>query len=171
MESSSESSEQAKPRILSKCQPVVEALTSAFGDRLKTVVVFGSQARGTSHERSDFDIFVVIEGLPTDRLIRQRTVRSSLLPYLDRLPGAVAFAAKTPPELDVNLTPLLLDVFVEGICLFGHRYFERYHLKTLKALGQSGLQRERIGDTLMWLFPHLPDGDWELSWEGYREST
>jgi predicted nucleotidyltransferase len=150
-------------------RPVVDVLKKTFGDRLKTVVLFGSQARGTSLPESDHDLLVVIAGLPSDRLRRQWTVRETLLPILDRLPGSVAFVTKTPEELHANLTPLLLDVCVEGICLYGQKYFESYREKAHRALRQSGLKQKRIGSTLMWVFPDFRSRAWELTWEGYRE--
>ena len=37
-------------------------LEGAFGDRLKGVVLYGSEARGDAEEDSDIDIFVLLEG-------------------------------------------------------------------------------------------------------------
>ncbi len=68
-----------------------------------------------------------------------------------------------------NLTPLLLDVCVDGICLYGEAYFQPYRQKALAALRQARLRRHKSKNVRMWLFPQLPAGDWELSWEGYRE--
>jgi predicted nucleotidyltransferase len=151
-------------------RPIVQTLENTFAGRLKTVVLFGSQARQEARPDSDHDLFVVIEDLPRDPLARHRTVRTTLLPILHDLPGPVSFVAKTPEEVAANLTPLLLDVCAEGICLYGASYFEPYRQKALAALRRSGLRRQRVGGGLMWLFPRMPAGDWELSWEGYRES-
>jgi uncharacterized protein len=150
---------------------VVQALEHRFGECLVTVVLFGSQARGAARPDSDHDLFVVIEDLPQDPLARSRTVRTALMPILDRLPGPTGFVAKTPVEVQAGLTPLLLDVCTEGVCLYGASYFEPLRQKALSALRQSGLHRRRMGGSLMWLFPRAPTGDWELSWEGYRESA
>ncbi|MEE8390591.1 MAG: nucleotidyltransferase domain-containing protein [Anaerolineae bacterium] len=152
-------------------RPVVQALESAFAGRLKTVVLFGSQARGEARSDSDHDLFVVIKDLPRDPLARSRIVRTSLLFILDCLPGSIGFVARTPDEVQASLTPLLLDVCVEGVCLYGASYFEPYRQKALAALRQSGLRRQRVGGGRMWLFPRAPAGDWELGWEGYNEST
>jgi hypothetical protein len=92
-----------------------------------------------------------------------------LLPILDRLPGSITFLAKTPEEVAANLTPLLLDVCVDGICLFGAVYFEPYRQRALAALEQSKLRRRHVGGTLMWLFDQLPETECERSWEGYFE--
>ena len=39
------------------------ALRERFGDRLRELVLFGSQARGEATEESDVDLLVVVEGL------------------------------------------------------------------------------------------------------------
>ena len=150
-------------------RPVVQALADTFADRLKAVVLFGSQARGQAGPASDHDLCVVIEGLSGDPLVRQRTVRSVLLPILDQLPGPISFLPKTPHEVAANLTALMLDVCVDGICLHGPAYFEPYRQRALSALRQSRLRRQEMGGTLMWVFPQMPSADWELSWEGYLE--
>ncbi len=148
---------------------VVQVLEQTFAGRLKTVILFGSQARGEARPDSDHDLFVVIEGLPRDPVARVRLVRMTLLPILADLPGPISFVAKTPEEVMTDLTPLLLDVCVEGLCLYGDSYFEPYRQKALAALRYSGLQRRRVGGVLMWVFPRLPTGAWELTWDGYRE--
>lgn len=50
---------------------LLQALTAAFGSRLKTIVLFGSRARGEAVPDSDHDIFVVAEDLPSERTIYQ----------------------------------------------------------------------------------------------------
>jgi uncharacterized protein len=150
-------------------QLVIHAIIDKFQDRLLTIVLFGSQARGDERPESDHDLLVVIEGLPTDPLARRRMVYTVLLPILTQLPGTINFVAKTPSEIAANLSPLLLDVCVDGICLYGSDYFEPYRRRALAALQQSKLQRQRIGDALLWLFPQMPVTHWKLSWEGYLE--
>lgn len=152
-------------------RPMVQALETAFAGRLKTVVLFGSQVRRQTRPQSDHDLFVVIEGLPREPLARSRLVRTALLPVLDNLPGPLGFVLKTPDEVEANLTPLLLDVCAEGVCLYGAAYFEPYRRKALEALRRSRLLRRRVGGTLMWIFPEAPLSGWELNWEGYREGV
>lgn len=152
-------------------RPIVQVLENAFADRLKTIVLFGSQARQEARLESDHDLFIVIDDLPRDPLARSRLARTTLLPILDSLPGPIGFVIRTPDEVRANLTPLLLDVCTEGVCLYGAAYFEPYRQKALVALRRSGLCRRRLGGVLMWVFPHMPAGDWELGWEGYGEGV
>ncbi len=144
---------------------LVHTLVEHFGKRLKMMVLFGSQSRGDARPDSDYDIFVVVESLPQDPLARHREVMVPLLPVLLRLPERLSVIAKTPQELLGNLTPLVVDVCMDGIDLYGHAYFKVLQTKVLQALRDAGLQRRRLAGTWMWMFPALPEKDWE----GYRE--
>lgn len=42
---------------------VTEELKTAFPERLKAVVAFGSRVRGDFHSKSDFDILAIIKNL------------------------------------------------------------------------------------------------------------
>ena len=50
---------------------LLEALESRFGDKLVSVVVYGSLARGEMRRDSDIDLLIVVDGLPKSRLRRQ----------------------------------------------------------------------------------------------------
>lgn len=148
---------------------LVQALLERFGERVQMIVLFGSRSRGEAHPDSDHDIFVVIEGLPRDPLARQREVMAPLLPQLLRLPERLSVIAKTPEELQGDLSPLMVDVCVDGIGLYGQSYFESLRTKVMQALKAAGLQRRRLTGTWMWMFPSLPQQEWAVTWEGYRE--
>ncbi|MGE5248904.1 MAG: nucleotidyltransferase domain-containing protein [Bacteroidota bacterium] len=148
---------------------LLRALRAAYGHHLKTVVLFGSRARGEASAHSDHDIFAVIEGLPADPMARARETRMTLIDCLADLPGPIGLHAKTPAEFEADLTPLYLDVCADGICLFGSDYFEPFRRKCLTALASSGMKRERVGRTLFWMLPGNGPKNWELTWEGYRE--
>lgn len=150
-------------------EPILASLRESFGNRLKTVVLFGSHARGDATSASDHDLLVVAEDLPSCALPRHRAARMALLPVLGSLPGAVSFTAKTPAEVAANLTPLLVDVCADGVCLWGSEYFEPLRGKALAALRQAGMRRPALGGGWRWLLPEMPSRDWELTWEGYRE--
>jgi uncharacterized protein len=150
---------------------LIQALQEAFGERLKTVVLFGSQARGEARPGSDHDVFVVIHGLPREPVSRQQELRGALRDCLADLPGAVSLVGRTPPEFEADLTPLYLDVCVDGVCLYGAEYFEPFRGCALAGLEASGMKRKRIGNTLHWMFPDGRARDWEWTWEGYRERT
>jgi predicted nucleotidyltransferase len=144
---------------------LVQTLLKAFGERLLTVVLFGSRARGEANQTSDFDVLLVIENLPTKTLERLKQVRRALMD----IPERTNAIAKTPEEIDENLTPLLLEVCVDGKCLHGSDYFEPYRQKALAALQESGLKRKRVGREWYWQFERIPKKNWELTWEGFHE--
>jgi hypothetical protein len=96
-------------------------------------------------------------------------LRACLIPVAASLPGSIAFVARTPDEMLANLSPLLVDVCADGQCLLGAEYFEPLRAKALAALAQSGLQRRRVGGTLMWVFPTPRLHDWRLDWDGFHD--
>ena len=146
-------------------QPVIESLLSAFGERLKTVVLFGSQARSEYVLERDHDIFTVIDDLPRNPLRRLKEIRKTIFD----IPRQINFIAKTPREVEVNLTPLMLEICVDGICLYGENYFENYRQRGLETLKQSNLKRKRIGREWYWQFEKAPQNHWELTWDGFHE--
>jgi len=148
---------------------LLQALTISFGSRLKTIVLFGSRARGESSPESDHDIFVVLEGLPAEPMNRAREVRGAISDCLADLPGAINLHAKTTLEFEADLTPLYLDICADGICLYGEDYFEPLRQKGLTALASAGMTRRRVGGSLFWMFSDGAARNWELTWDGYRE--
>ncbi len=162
---------EAQRRLIDSYAPVVRELHRNFGARLKTVVLFGSRARDEAKMESDHDIFVVVEGLPGEPVARQRLLRLSLLPILDTLPGAVSLIGRTPEEFSAALTPLVLDVCTDGICLWGREFFEPYRRKAMSAVHDAQLERKQWGQDRVWVFRQQPVGNWELSWEGFREGV
>jgi hypothetical protein len=146
-------------------KPVIEKLSGVFGSRLRTAVLFGSRARNQARTGSDHDLFLVIEGLPKSRLGRMGEIRMAL----GNAPIRINAIAKTPEEVQQNLTPLLLDVGVDGVCLFGDSYFKNLRDRILKAIQQAKLKRQIVGGEWCWKFEKLPMKEWELTWDGYRE--
>ena len=144
-------------------------MESHYGERLKTIVLFGSRARGEARPDSDHDFFVVIQGLPGEPVQRQREVRLVLLSCLADLPAGIRMTVHTPEEFEKDLTALVLDVCVDGICLYGGDYFEPMRHKALEALRASGFHRQRVGPGYYWLLPDHQPRSWTLGWAGYRE--
>ncbi|HIR93385.1 MAG TPA: nucleotidyltransferase domain-containing protein [Candidatus Egerieimonas intestinavium] len=50
-------------------QEIAELLRQVYGNRLKSVILYGSVARGTSAEDSDVDIMILVDG--TDKELRE----------------------------------------------------------------------------------------------------
>ena len=145
--------------------PAVKALASILGSDLKTVVLFGSRSRGQESRQSDYDLLIVAENLPLEPIARLGRIRTALAEMT--LP--INTVAKTPDELDHQLTPLLLDICVDGRCLFGEEFFEPRRAQALSALKASGLKRKWRGRTSSWSFDRPMNREWELDWEGFHE--
>jgi uncharacterized protein len=146
-------------------QTLISRLKEVFGERLKAIVLFGSRARGAVREDRDHDIFLVVEGLSDKYLKRQREVQSAIRDVAMR----INTISKTPEEVASNLTPLMLEVCVDGITLFGDDYFEPIRTRALKVLKDSGLKRKKVGREWHWEFEKMPRGEWDFTWEGFRE--
>jgi hypothetical protein len=140
-------------------------LKEAYGSRLKSVVLFGSHARGEARLESDRDILLVIEGMERNPLKRMRSLRSLVMD----MPISFNFVAKSPAEVAENLTPLLLDICVDGKVIYDEGFFETYREKGLAAVRQAKMKRRRIGREWCWQFDRIPRKEWELTWDGYRE--
>jgi predicted nucleotidyltransferase len=76
----------------------VEALDRHFGERLVSVVLFGSWARGTARAESDVDLLVVLRGLPVNRWKRYDPLRPIARTVSDEFAAALSVIALTPEE-------------------------------------------------------------------------
>lgn len=107
-------------------QEFLRLLLEEFGERVRSVVVFGSVARGTARPDSDVDVCLVIRDLPVSRYQRHQLVG----PVLERLRRSAAYAALvqrgyapdiaailyTPEEMQ-QTKPLFLDMVEDGVAL------------------------------------------------------
>ena len=135
----------------------VEALQRGLGDRLISVVLFGSRARGEAREDSDWDLLVLARDLPS-RLFQRHRVLKQMLPAAER--GRLSLLAKTPQEFEASLPALYLDIALDGIVLYDPKLYIADKLVALRQLiGQKGLHRERAGRDLVWRWQEFP-GFW-----------
>lgn len=128
----------------------LEFLREKFGERLVSVVVYGSVARGTFKEDSDVDILVVCEGFPkkipkridlfvdkTFEIAVEKGVRISVMPL-------------SVDEAKCN-QPIYLDMAYEGIILHDKDGFIEDVLKKLrKKLEEMGAERVKYGRWYLW---------------------
>ena len=133
-----------------------EAVKDHFKDRLVSVCVFGSVAKGEAAPESDIDVLTVAEGLPQDigSRIRETTplrLRVSegdghrRLRKLGRC-ASISEVILTPAEVERH-PPILLDVVGEGVILYDRDGFLRRTLdsiaKRLKELGARKVVTEK----------------------------
>jgi len=141
-------SDQISSRVaeeLTALSPVLDALRNGLGDDLVAVVLFGSQARGEADSQSDWDLLVIAENLPDSPWHRQKQILA-LLPQEWR--HQVNVLAYTSAEWFARVTPLALDITLDGIMLYeSTRALISTRLSALrKQLFNLGLERQAIGE-------------------------
>jgi predicted nucleotidyltransferase len=103
-------SSQKLQRIL---QQIKEAFSGIYADRLVTIVLFGSQARGDAEQGSDIDLMVVLKGAVNSALEVNRTI--DLLSDLSLENDEVISCVFMDEErYRTEKSPLLLNVRREG---------------------------------------------------------
>lgn len=139
-------------------QQYTRLLREHLGERLVSVALFGSVARGTAHARSDIDLLLVIRDLPTGAFRRREVVqpvREALLPQLDELWQAGIYAdfvevLRTPQEAE-RFHLLYLDMATEALLLFDREAFLANRFASVRArLAELGATRRRLGDVTYW---------------------
>ena len=136
---------------------VADACRATYGDRLVSLAVFGSVARGTPKADSDVDLLVVADDLPRGR-IRMRefdAVKRRLAPALARA-AAQGVATrlspifKTPLEVRAG-SPLFFDMTEDARLLHDRDGFMGAALRDLcERLARLGARRIWEGDAWYW---------------------
>ena len=79
------------------------------------IYLFGSMAKGTQDENSDYDIAVIVKELPADDIEIISKIRYSLLSQLARPLDIIAFALK---DLEYP-SPILYEIFHSRKLIYG----------------------------------------------------
>jgi hypothetical protein len=136
-----------------------DVLLRRYGERLFSLVIFGSVARGEASKASDIDLLLVVAGLPQSRFERQLefmaledefeehvTALYDEGYHIDFLP-----IIKTPEEAG-RITPLYLDMVEDAILVYDRDKFFASVLERLrKRLDELGSKRMRMGRKWYWL--------------------
>lgn len=144
-------------------------IKSYYGDRLISVVVFGSVARETQTFESDLDVLVVAKGLPNGRMKRIRefeSVEEKIEPFLESLRKEdgintyISAVIKTPEEAEKG-SPLFLDMVEDAKILFDKDRFFHKRLERLRnRLKELGSKRIWKGNAWYWdLKPDYTPGE------------
>lgn len=141
---------------------------SYYGDRLISLVVFGSVARDSSRPDSDIDFLIVAQDLPQGRMARVREfdgVELVLLRDLQDLRNqgvetSLSPIFKTPAEVDRG-SPLFLDMTEDALFLYDHnQYFSEFLDRLRNRLLAQGARRIWRGSAWYWdLKPDFRPGD------------
>ncbi len=139
-----------------------------YGDKLVSLAIFGSVARGTFRPDSDIDFLIVAHHLPRGRVKRIKEFIShvetpwekklkecgiSLCPELSPL-------IKTPEEVTYG-SPVFLDMTEEVLILYDEGDFLKNYLAKLKErLKALGAVKKRLGGGWYWVLkPDYRPGD------------
>jgi predicted nucleotidyltransferase len=146
------------PLLESLPAALLEACREHYEQRLVSLALFGSVARGTARADSDVDFLIVAEGLPDGRIARAAEF-SDVERQLDAWTQAARRAGlsptfspifKTPAELALG-TPLLLDMVDDARVLVDEGGCLRQALERLRArLVALGARRIWRGNAWVW---------------------
>jgi predicted nucleotidyltransferase len=103
-----------KPKLTTILRNLQDEFSKILGEKLDTILLFGSQARGDARVDSDIDVLVVIRGdFDYGDLIKRTSGIVSELSLQNDITISRAFISKEHFEHDQN--PFLLNVRREGI--------------------------------------------------------
>lgn len=126
-----------------------DAWCTLLGPRLRSLVLFGSVARGRCTTRSDIDVLVIASGLPRSLVERRRPLLEAWSQVRARraLPAVEwNLVTKTPEEARFH-SPLYLDIVEDGILLVDRGRFFQTVLDAMRArMRQLGSRRVFLDD-------------------------
>lgn len=139
----------------------VEMLKQVFGEKLVSVALFGSVARGEAEAGSDIDLLIVAEGLPEDlgsrfdlvsnaRWKLRSTEEYEELRRRD-LPRHTSEVILTPEEVQRH-PPILLDLTEDAVIIYDRGGFLARELELLRSkLREMGAKRVKTGKGWYWM--------------------
>ncbi|BAK54828.1 hypothetical protein STK_25830 [Sulfurisphaera tokodaii str. 7] len=130
-------------------EKLTNLLLQEFGDKLISVVVYGSVARGDNRKDSDIDLLLVIKDLPrtlTERIMLFVKVESKMESEIERLMDEGYYVTFSPiiktPEEAVKFSPLYMDMTEDAIILYDKdNFFGRVLDETREKLQKLGFER------------------------------
>jgi predicted nucleotidyltransferase len=137
---------------------IVSAVRTVYGDRLISVVLYGSVARGTMRHDSDIDLLIIAQGFPNGRLKRVRefeAVEEMVAEGLRRAAGhgvhtSLSPILKSPDEVQAG-SPLFLDMVEDARILYDRHGFFMQHIAHLRnKLAHLGAKRIWKGNAWYW---------------------
>jgi len=133
-------------------EKLTKLLQEEFQDKLISVVLYGSVARGDNRKDSDIDLLLVIKDLPktiTERVILFDKVERKLDDYIMRLMDDGYYITFSPvlktPEEAMRFSPIYMDMTEDAIILYDKNGFFRKVLEKIKK------RLEELGFERVWL--------------------
>ena len=138
---------------------LLEGLLATWGEKLVSLVVFGSVARGEARRDSDVDVLVIGANLPRQRFKRQELFEMAermAEPLIEDLRSKGLSLDFSPVILDVEEArrhrPIYLDMVVDAVIVYDRGGFFEGVLKGLaERLEALGAERRRLGKLWYWV--------------------
>lgn len=102
------------PSVHAALRDTRAALHEAYGERLRRLIVFGSQARGEAGGESDVDVLIVLYG-PVDPLTEARRTSGIGMDVAIKHGVAFSFVHLSEEEFAHQDRPLLRNIGREGV--------------------------------------------------------
>jgi hypothetical protein len=133
-----------------------EEILQVYGERLVSLAVFGSVARGVATPESGLDFLIVADHLPRGRMSRSREFMSKERGILERHPELSRIELspifKTPAEVELG-SPLFWDMTEDIIILHDRNgFFEAFLGKVKEKLARLKAYKVIKGDPWYWVF-------------------
>ncbi len=140
---------------------IVARYREALSSELVAVALFGSCARGDDTEKSDIDVLLIANQLPSDLFERQQMVKEPIWGLSTR---RVSVLARTVDEFSADVSPLHLDLALDAVILYDSQHFLASKLARVRELiAEAGLARSA---DLRWKWHVQPKPGWAITWEG-----
>ena len=158
----------AAERLRELAADYARLLREALGERLVSVVLFGSVARGDARASSDIDLLIVARDLPAGQFARKRLLAAVDHAFEPLLTAAVDEGFETrlarivrTPEEAARRVPLYLDMTEDAVLLHDPDGFFAGVLDGMRrSLARLGAKRIWRGKTWYWdLKPDFRPGD------------
>lgn len=137
-----------------------ERIILYYGERLVSIVIFGSFARDRATLESDIDILLIIKGLHKRKMKRIDEFIENIEDKLEDMPHYISPVIKTPEEV-LQGSPLFFDMVYESIILYDRDGFFKDILDRLRdRLKELGSKRVFRGNRWYWVLkPDYKPGD------------
>lgn len=123
-------------------EKIVDKLKEGLGERLISVMLYGSVSRGEAKESSDLDVYVIARELPESPIRRSFFLKGLLAGCGVR--RRISIRGKTPEEFRGEILPLYLDLATDAQILYDRENFARETLRKIRERIESvGLVRYR----------------------------